>query len=74
MGDVFLRVSALEKLVLELKRRQLDAVQLFISEDDPDDPDQLHTLFVTAANSVHPDTEMDYDLESDPVVARLFRE
>lgn len=72
MDSVYLRVSTLEKLVLELKHHQLDLVCLSVLDADPEDSFSA-TLSVEGINSVRPAMTIDVDgLESDPAVARVF--
>ena len=70
MDEVCLSLSALENIVREMKRRQLDHVRLSIAPAEDDLP---ASLTVEGLNVVRPSVVVNVDdLESDPAVESLF--
>lgn len=77
MGDfVYVRVSDLEKLVLDMKRHQLDVACVSIEDAYEEEGEQVPpSLCVSGANSVRPGFAIDMDeLFSDPSLESRFSE
>ena len=70
MAEICLRVSVLENVVREMKRRQLDNVRLSFIEPDEE---LSAALSIEGLNSVRPSVAVDVDdLENDSTVESLF--
>ena len=72
MADVYVRVSDLQKLVLDMKHEQWDIARISIVE--PEDGDDFPpALYVEGVNLVHPSPVVELEpLDSDESLSRFF--